>query len=294
MDTLTAKPPKLSIGNVIGTGAFCVVYEGEWNGNPAAIKRPHPQSPQAGERQDQPKKKSYRDVLWNAGLLLKQLNHRHIVKFFELSESKEFGLVLVQERMRRTLKEYLKRHAGKLSRQRQIDMCLQIADVVHYVHSQQPPVVCRDLSRLNFYLSPDDMLKFCPSMKASRMPSCGFFDKLPSGLVSYMPPEAVVIEPHYNEKVDVFSMGVLILEIATQHFATIALSNIGKVPEIDRRVKDLSLLPEDHPLKPIILQCLRDDPGERPNSGAVFKMLSEGETLIWLVITHSHKKAIFI
>ena len=50
------------------------------------------------------------------------------------------------------------------------------------------------------------------------------------------------------------------------------------IPEIQRRAKDLSRLPEDHPLKPIILQCLRDDPGERPDSGAVFRMLSEGET----------------
>ena len=111
------------------------------------------------------------------------------------------------------------------------------------------------------------------------MPSCGSFDEPPSGLVSYMPPEAVVMEPHYNEKVDVFSMGVLILEIATQHFATIALSDIGQVPEIDHRAEHLSLLPEDHPLKPIILQCLRDDPGERPDSGAVLRMLSEGETV---------------
>ena len=114
------------------------------------------------------------------------------------------------------------------------------------------------------------------------MPSCGYFDGQAPGHVMYLPPEALVRNAHYNEKIDIFSFGVLMLEIATQCPPSGKLSGIGKVPEIDRRAEDLSLLPEDHPLKPIILQCLRDDPGERPDSGAVFRMLSEGETLIWL------------
>ena len=71
------------------------------------------------------------------------------------------------------------------------------------------------------------------------------------------------------------------LEIATQHPPSCRLSEIGMVPEIDRHGKDLSLLPENHPLKPIIFQCLRDDPGERPDSGTVLRMLSEGKTLVW-------------
>ena len=111
------------------------------------------------------------------------------------------------------------------------------------------------------------------------MPSCGYFDGQAPGHVMYLPPEALVRNAHYNEKIDIFSFGVLMLEIATQCPPSGKLSGIGKVPEIDRRAEDLSLLPEDHPLKPIILQCLRDDPGERPDSGAVFRMLSEGETV---------------
>ena len=93
---------------------------------------------------------------------------------------------------------------------------------------------------------------------------------------------------YYNEKIDVFSLGVLMLEIATQYPPSIKYSGIGTTPEIQRRSADLSRLPEDHPLKPIILQCLRDDPGERPDSGAVFRMLSEGEILIFHAATKSN------
>ena len=87
-----------------------------------------------------------------------------------------------------------------------------------------------------------------------------------------------------------FSLDLLMLEIATQQPSSCKLVGISRVPEIDRRAEDLSHLPEDHPLKPIILQCLRDDPRKRPNSGTVLRMLKEGETLIWLISAHSHRK----
>ena len=162
-------------------------------------------------------------------------------------------------------------------RQRQIDFCLQIADAVHYLHSQQPPVVYRDLS-VKKVLTLDGILKLGSSLLAARLPSCGYFDDRAPGVIPYMPPEALVDRPHYNENIDVFSLGVLMLEIATQYPSVHKIFGVGMIPEIQRRAKDLSRLPEDHPLKPIILQCLRDDPGERPDSGAVFRMLSEGET----------------
>ena len=72
---------------------------------------------------------------------MKQLSHAHIVKFMEIYYSKD-GPVVVMERMQKNLRirQYLTNFAGKLSRERQITMCLQIADAVHYLHSQQPPV----------------------------------------------------------------------------------------------------------------------------------------------------------
>ena len=270
MDALA--PNSLKLGREIGTGAFFVVYEGELNGNPVAIKQLHPlRVAEYGQH--------FRDIVRRVGLLLKKLSHPHIVKFIELYDSKELGLVLIMERMHHNLNKYLKLHAGagKLSRERQIDICLQIADAVRYLHSQHPPVVCRDLSRLNVYLSLDGTLKLGPSVAASRLPSCGYFDEKTTGPISYMPPE--VGNAHYKENIDIFSFGVLMLEIATLRLALLERAGFGTVSEVNHRAADLSLLPEDHPLKPIILQCLRDDPEERPNSGAVFRMLSEGEAI---------------
>ena len=265
---------KLRIGREIGRGACAAVYEGilEYKeyGKLVAVKRIRPLvlEKEAG---------LYFQNMLHSAHLLQQLSHPHIAKIIEFYHSELGDDVLVMERLDCNLKRYLEDHAGRLSRQRQIDLCLQIADAIHYLHSQQPPVVYRDLSANNV-LTLDGVLKLGSSLEAARLPSCGYFDDQQPGALLYMPPEAMVDDSHYNEKIDVFSLGVLMLEIALQYLSFPGISGIGTTPEIDRRAEDLSLLPEDHPLKPIILQCLRDDPGERPDSGAVFRMLSEGES----------------
>ena len=67
------------------------------------------------------------------------------MKFVDFYHSEGGDHILVMERLNCDLKRYLDDHTGRLSRQRQIDLCLQIADAVHYLHSQQPPVVYRNL-----------------------------------------------------------------------------------------------------------------------------------------------------
>ena len=269
-----AKPPKsgveLKIDSEISRGAFCIVCEGKLNGKQVAVKKIHPLLL---------KNKALSRELVQSAHLLKQLSHPHMVKIIEFHHSEDGDHAIVMERLDCNLMEYLKDHEGRLSRQRQIDFCLQIADAIHYLHSQQPPVVYRDLSARNvLVLMLDDILKLGSCLQAARLPSCGYFDERAPGALLYMPPEALVDLPHYNEKIDVFSLGVLMLEIATQKLSSAVFVNIGTTPEIQRRAEHLSHLPEDHPLKPIILQCLRDDPGERLDSEAVFRMLSEGET----------------
>ena len=264
---------KLTIGRIIGIGAYGPVCEGELNGKQVAVKRIL--SLVLEEERGLVSQNFMHS--YHKYHLLQQLSHPHIVKIIETYYSEDGHHLLVMERLDCDLGKYLKNHAGRLSRQRQIDFCLQIADAVHYLHSQQPPVVYRNLSA-NTVLTLDGVLKLGSCLEVARLPSCGYFDDRQPGALLYMPPEALLADSHYNEKIDIFSLGVLMLEIALQYLSFPGILGIGTTPEIDRRAEDLSRLPEDHPLKPIILQCLRDDPGERPDSGAVFRMLSEGET----------------
>ena len=262
---LASQPTSLKIGKEIKRGPFGVVYDGELNGKPVAVRKMYP-LPLRGKEHS-----GLTSQIVEEALLMKQLNHARIVKFMEVYYSKD-GPVVVMERMQKNLRQYLTTFVGKLSRERQIDMCFQIADAVHYLHSQQPPVVRRNISQNTIWFTPDGKVKLGGCTYVARLPPSGFFVDPLRDLYPYVPAEALTENAHYNEKVDIFSLGVVMLQVTTQRFPYVNQSDYG------RHSEDLTLLPEDHPLKPIILQCLRDDPGERPDSGTVLRMLSEGET----------------
>ena len=78
--------------------------------------------------------------------------------------------------------------------------------------------------------------------------------------------------PHFTDKGDIFSFGVVVLQVATQHRPSSGLVNIGAMPEVERREGDLARLPDEHPLKPIVLKCLKDDPAERPSCHQVYQV----------------------
>ena len=97
-----------------------------------------------------------------------------------------------------------------------------------------------------------------------------------------MPPEALSDKPHYTEKIDMFSLGVLMLEISTGRYPTVNLIGIGTKSEKVRRKDDLSRLADDHPLKKQILQCLKDNYKDRPSAVAVRKYI-ENELVSFVV-----------
>ena len=91
-----------------------------------------------------------------------------------------------------------------------------------------------------------------------------------------MPPEVLVDKPHFTDKGDIFSLGVLMLQVATQDPPSCGLVIREGQPEVERRAADLSRLPANHPLRPLILQCLQDDPAKRPSCSEVLSHLLFG------------------
>ncbi|XP_065186159.1 mitogen-activated protein kinase kinase kinase 7-like [Sycon ciliatum] len=96
------------------------------------------------------------------------------------------------------------------------------------------------------------------------------------GTPYYMPPESLQVGTTYDEKLDVFSLGVVMLSLLVGRppsptEATVLLENGTRrsVPEGRRRKADLDRLGSDHPLRSLIVSCLHDDPGSRPTSADV-------------------------
>ena len=262
-------PRSLKVGVEMNRGAYSTVHVGELNGQPVAVKKIHRLLLEAASGERESWEKVVRDFEQECRLL-ENLKHPNIVGFsgaFYEVESKE--PILVMERMKENLRDLLGRE-DRLSLDPQLVICLSIARALEFLHSRSPPTVHRDLNDKNVMLDDEGVVKV-GDLGQSRLKeqSVDYFSTGQPGAVPFMPPEALSEKPHYTEKIDTFSLGVLMLEVTTGRYPSVKLAGIGLQPEVVRRRGDLSRLADDHPLKPFILECLKDDYKERPSATLV-------------------------
>ena len=255
----------LEIGECISQGDYESVYRGKYHSRPVAVKKI---SDILVNRESADLEKAVEDFGRECDIL-RAAKDPNIVEFIGVfnDETQEGGVLLVMELMDQTLETFLKDNRGNLSKEKQVDICQQIASGLRYLHHQDPQILHRDLKPSNILLDKDGRIarigdfgqaKFRPSDKSH-------LSTQQPGTLPFMPPECLRDDhPRFDSKGDVFSLGVVMLEVATQEPPSCWLEGIGTVPEVDRRAKDLSKVPDDHPLKALIRACLKDDPKERP------------------------------
>ena len=298
------KPPSLKIREEICRGAYGSVHFGELDGRPVAVKRIHRLLLEAARGQG-----DFERVMTDFKRecqLLEKLDYPHVVDFQgAFYDETTDEPVLVMERMRESLREFLERKRNELSQQRQQVICLEIARGLRFLHTHTPPIIHRDLTDKNVMLGKDGLVKI-GDLGQSRLKAnnAEYFNTAQPGAIPFMPPEAMQEQSRYNEKLDIFSLGVLMLEVATQQPPKVDLVGIGRDKETVRRRDDLSKLEEDHPLKPLILSCLMDDPKKRPDIVTVHTQLLsmvegvEVGVLVYMTpllakVTNVHRKVLY-
>ena len=264
----------LEIGECISKGDYESVYRGKYHSRPVAVKKI---SNILVNRESADFEKAVEDLRRECDIL-RAAKDPHIVEFIGVfnDETQEGGVLLVMELMDQTLETFLKDNRENLSKKKQVKICQQIASGLRYLHHQDPQILHCDLKPSNILLDKDVRIaKISYFGQAKFRPSdIQYLTTTQPGTVLYMPPEALCDkETRFTDKGDVFSLGVVMLEVATQEPPSCSMFEISTVPEVDRRAKDLSKVPDDHPLKALIRACLKDDPKERPTIGEVLVLL---------------------
>ena len=214
------------------------------------------------------------------------INHPNIVQYLGTYRDPETNApVLLMELMDESLTHFLKSTERKILYHIQVNLSHDIAQALAFLHANG--IIHRDLSSNNVLLiegsrakvSDFGMSKFIDLNKThiATLTLC-------PGAKAYMPPEALNEPPVYTEKLDNFSLGVIIVQIITRDFPSPAerfemidvpdpRSSSGvtirvQVPiaEVKRREAQISFIDATHPLLPIALDCLKDQEGERPTS----------------------------
>ncbi len=155
-----------------------------------------------------------------------------------------------------TLEARLKERAGRpLPVIQVIEWGLQIADVLAYLHNQNPPIIFRDLKPANVMVKPDNTIRLIDFGIARRFQLGAVQDTSLFGSVGYSPPEQFGRQ-QTDARSDIYAFGVTLHQMLTgidpsiQPFKFVPVSNVNSsVPEL---------------LSKLIQQCLAMEADTRP------------------------------
>ena len=208
---------------------------------------------------------------------LSEIRHPHVVQYLGVARDPESGLlVLLMEMMDESLTGFLERSNEPLPYHLQVTLCHDVALALAYLHLNG--IIHRDLSSNNVLLIAGSRAKvtdFGMSKLSQMHPRMTPLTQCP-GTAVYMAPEALRNPPVYSEKLDIFSTGVIAIQIMTRNFpdpgpAMTAHKDpryptgtiLVPTPEIERRKTDIDMIDAAHPLLLVALDCLKDGDDER-------------------------------
>ena len=264
-----------STGKILGKGSDATVKEVNWVGTSCAAKQLHEillddHSPGGAKR--------FVDNFEKECLTWSKLIHPHIVQFlgvYFLSGSRVPMLIL--EKMDTSFRHYLEDHTKEnFVLPDKIYVLRQVAQALSYLHSRSPPLVHHDLSPNNILLNEVSLQAKVTDFGMTRAMDPSKMSRKSSvkGTQAFMSPEALVDPPKYDEKLDVFSYGNVIITTVTHKWpnpgpsTTYEGEKLVGISEFHRREQYLiHFTPtESEVFLPMVRTCLENRPIQRPTS----------------------------
>ena len=240
----------------IGEGGFGEVFRGKWRGTTVAVKTLKGGGPSLNPKEVE---KFSKEVS-----ILRSLHHPNLVLFLGACLAPK--LCMVSEFMfGGSLYEMLYKKKRIPDPQKRLNLVLDIARAMAYLHNCKPAIIHRDLKSLNILLDEKgDHAKVCDvglaRFKNEEQTITGAV-----GTFSWMPPEMMKNLP-YTEKVDVYSFGLVVYEIVTGRlpFAGLPPAQVSlRVAVHDERPPLPSFTPKHW--RDLITTCWQTDDKQRPS-----------------------------
>jgi len=286
---LRAATNNFSEENKLGEGGFGEVFKGTLqDGTEIAVKRLSQNSSQGFQE------------LKNELVLAAQLKHRNLVQLLGVSLQEE-KLVIYEYMPNRSLDIFLSDPVGRqqLDWNKRFAIICGIARGLLYLHEESRlKVIHRDLKPSNVLLDADMNPKISDFGIARAFGGDQSRDitRRPVGTLGYMSPE-YAYWGHVSTKSDMFSFGVIVLEMVTGQRNNSAYSDTSDSVSVLSHVWDnwragsmvdvvdpllaVSRYPENEVVNciEIGLLCVQENPADRPDASAVMLMLSSPTTM---------------
>lgn len=256
----------------IGAGSFGAVWRGTCRGETVAIKQC-----KVGDQKDA-------EMLLMEIRYLQKLRHPRLVAFLGCCNRPPHVLLLVEYMRGGSLHALLfgpkKRNLSFASKVR---MAQQVSEGLAYLHDLH--IVHRDLKTMNIVLDEDLNCKICDFGLTVTLEKTHVTVRSLQGSPRYMAPEQFETKARISEKVDIWQMGCVMLELFC---LSIPFTNCTGVQQIATELlirKRPPTIPTDaDPRARVLVQaCTRIEPRQRPDA----EPLREALTGIWTACTVS-------
>ena len=210
-------------------------------------------------------------------LSLSKLDHPNIVKFIgvHFDPKYRFDVAIIMEYLHASLEECLDAHDSfNPHLHTKLSILHDVSSGLFYLHTQWASLFHGELTAANVLLTEDLRQAKIADLGISRVLSKpANVQDIKSRALTYLPPEAFTENPKYGEPLDVFSFGQLALYVVLQQFPEISHKTLttsrkkrGFDREVLKRKEWIDQLSQDHCLRDLILNCLKDEPEKRPTT----------------------------
>ncbi len=147
--------------------------------------------------------------------IMKRNNHPNIVGLLCVCNHSDNNIYITMPLMKGNLEGYIKLHGASLSSLKRLSICYEILLGMTWLHSQEPSILHLDLKMENILFDEKNTMKITDfGLSALLSEDVGYVESRlrTPGNVGHMSPE-VIQRRRFDEKADVYSMGVLMWEI---------------------------------------------------------------------------------
>ncbi|PKI62971.1 hypothetical protein CRG98_016610 [Punica granatum] len=198
---LEAATDGFSEQKLLGKGSHGYVYKAFLKGQHVAIKKPSRGLELATE-------------VDNEIEILSKIQSPRLVNLVGFSNDSKSRILVVEFMSNGTLYDILHSNTRSLNWGRRIRLALQIAKAIDTLHSQSPPIIHRDIKSANVLIDRNFNARLGDFGLALRCHANDgrFLSTPPAGTMGYLDP-LYVTPDNLSTKTDVFSFGILLLEI---------------------------------------------------------------------------------
>lgn len=277
-------PADIELFELVGSGCTAEVYRGSLHGQEVAVKQIDMKCFNKSQISVKEQRAFDREVA-----IMPKINHENLVRFLGVASLQIPFRIITEFCAGGCCFELIHQQPDiELEWAQQYKMCTDVASAMYYLHKFNPQIIHRDLKSLNLLLArPVTNGKDVPLVKVSDFGLSRMKDSAPdsewgkmtiaAGTCHWMAPE-VFTGSTYDEKVDVYSYGMILFEIVCREipFEDEEAAAVGRLTVQGER-PDLEAVPPDCPegLQNLMISCWDHEPSKRPPFDEIVVVLSQ-------------------